>query len=70
MHGKAPRPLLRLLCGCSTCRSAVPGDGSRRPTEHSHTEGQKGGGSVHGLAPNRSENKSNLDPTLDFRKLK
>jgi hypothetical protein len=67
---KAPRPLLRLLCGCSRCRSAVPGDGRWRPAEHSHTERRKDGGSVHGLAPNRPENKSDVDPSLDFKKLK
>jgi hypothetical protein len=70
MHGQAPRPLLRLLCGCSRCKSAVPGDGRRRPAEHSHTEGRKGGSNVHGLAPNQSKNKSDMNPTLYFRKLK
>jgi hypothetical protein len=29
-------------------------------------EGQKASDSVHGLAPNRSENKLDVDPTLDF----
>jgi hypothetical protein len=46
------------------------GDGRRCPAEDSHAEGRKRGGSVYGLAPNRSENKSDVDRTLDFRKLK
>jgi hypothetical protein len=46
----------------------MPDDGRRCPAEHSHIEGRKGGDSVHGLAPNRSKNKSDVNPTLDFRK--